>query len=344
VACAQQIIERHPGLNPCILLVTAFARDDALRAAGQLPLAGVLHKPVTPSSLHDCLLQARRPDAPVAVVGRRTLASSAMSEAVHQRLAGARILLVEDHPLNQQLATELLRRAGMDVVIAGDGRQALERLADSGPFDGVLMDCQMPVMDGYTATRELRRQVQWQRLPVIAMTASALADDRDRALASGMNAHITKPINVESMLRTMADWVRGGATAARAGPAEAAPAAAQAPLPSAPAIDAAEGLAYCMGNDELYNRLLNGFRSRETGFADEVQDALNAERWPDAQRRTHDLKGLAGTIGAQRLRAAAQKLQAAIIARDPQAAQEALGAVRIELGAALAEIDRLSPS
>jgi PAS domain S-box-containing protein len=342
VACAQQIIERHPGLNPCILLVTAFARDDAMRAAGGLPLAGVLHKPVTPSSLHDCLLQARRSDAPVAVVGRRAIASSAMSEAVHQRLAGARILLVEDHPLNQQLATELLRRAGMDVVIATDGRQALERLADSGPFDGVLMDCQMPVMDGYTATRELRRQPQWQRLPVIAMTASALADDRDRALASGMNAHITKPIHVESMLRTMADWVRGGSTAARPSPAEAAPAAAHAPLPSAPAINATEGLAYCMGNEELYSRLLNGFRSRETGFADEVQDALATERWPDAQRRTHDLKGLAGTIGAQRLRVAAQKLQAAIIARDPQAAQAALDEVRIELGATLVEIDRLS--
>jgi len=207
---ARQIIERHPGLNPCILLVTAFARDDALRAAGRLPLAGVLHKPVTPSSLHDCLLQARRPDVPGAVVERRAIASSALPEAVQQRLTGARILLVEDHPLNQQLATELLRRAGMDVVIAGDGQQALERLVDSGPFDGVLMDCQMPVMDGYTATRELRRQPQWQRLPVIAMTASALADDRDRALASGMNAHITKPIHVESMLRTMADWVRGG--------------------------------------------------------------------------------------------------------------------------------------
>jgi CheY-like chemotaxis protein len=195
----------------------------------------------------------------------------------------------------------------------------------------------MPVMDGYTATRELRRQPQWQHLPVIAMTASALADDRDRALASGMNAHITKPIHVESMLRTMADWVRGGSTAARPSPAEAAPAAAHAPLPSAPAINATEGLAYCMGNEELYSRLLNGFRSRETGFADEVQDALATERWPDAQRRTHDLKGLAGTIGAQRLRVTAQKLQAAIIARDPQAAQAALDEVRIELGATLTQ-------
>ena len=346
VACAKQIIASHPDLNPCILLVTAFARDDALRAAGRLPLAGVLHKPVTPSSLHDCLLQARRHDVPAAVTGRRAIAPSAMSEAVQQRLAGARILVVEDHPLNQQLATELLRRAGMDVVLAGDGRQALERLADSGPFDGVLMDCQMPVMDGYTATRELRRQPQWQGLPVIAMTASALAEDRERALASGMNAHITKPINVEAMLRTMAEWVRGGLAATHAGTSAAADVPQRAPTThAASAIDAADGLAYCMGNEELYSRLLHGFRTRESGFADDVQDALSAERWADAQRRTHDMKGLAGTIGAHRLRTSAQKLQDAIIARDSGAAVEALGAVRNELGAVLAEIGRpASPS
>jgi two-component system sensor histidine kinase/response regulator len=342
VACAKQIIARHPDLNPCILLVTAFARDDALRAAGRLPLAGVLHKPVTPSSLHDCLLQARRHDVPAAVIGRRTIASSAMSDAVHQRLAGARILVVEDHPLNQQLATELLRRAGMDVVLAGDGRQALERLADSGPFDGVLMDCQMPVMDGYTATRELRRNPQWQRLPVIAMTASALANDRDRALASGMNAHITKPINVEAMLRTMAEWVGGEPATAVARPSDAAPAQPSTPMPSAPAINRTDGLAYCMGNDELYARLLNGFRSREASFADDVEDAVSAERWADAQRRTHDLKGLAGTIGAHRVRSAAQKLQEAIVERNTAETSAVLEVVRAELDAVLTEIDRLA--
>jgi len=112
----------------------------------------------------------------------------------------------------------------------------------------------------------------------------------------------------------------------------------------APAIDAADGLAYCMGNDQLYTRLLNGFRTREAGFANDVQDAVNAERWADAQRRTHDLKGLAGTIGAHRLRTAAQKLQEAVLARDPAATATALGTVRAELGAALVEIDRLTPA
>ena len=110
-------------------------------------------------------------------------------------------------------------------------------------------------------------------------------------------------------------------------------------MPPSSAINTADGLAYCMGNEELYSRLLHGFRTREAGFADEVRDALSAARWADAQRRTHDLKGLAGTIGAHGLRSSAQKLQDAVIARDSDAAVEALGIVRTELEAVLAEID-----
>ncbi|MDE2095505.1 MAG: response regulator, partial [Burkholderiales bacterium] len=250
-------------------------------------------------------------------------------------------LLVEDHPLNQQLASELLHRAGMEVVLAQDGREALARLAADGPFDGVLMDCQMPVMDGYTATRELRRHPEWQRLPVIAMTASALAEDRDRALASGMNAHIAKPIQVESMLRTMADWIVGPNAAAPAHTAD--PATNGADAAAAPAIDTAVGLSYCIGNEDLYRRLLEGFRDAEADFAADVGPAIIDRRWADALRRSHDLKGLAGTIGAQRLLAAAQVLHAALAAQHAEAASAALERTGAELAAVLGEIEALLP-
>jgi PAS domain S-box-containing protein len=204
VTCARRIVAQHPHTLPCILLVTAFSRDDVLRASAGLPLAGVLQKPVTPSSLCDCLMQigvgrqaARPTPARMADPGR----------VLGGRLAGARVLLVEDHPVNQELAIELLRRAGIEVVAAANGKEALDRLKEDGPFDGVLMDCQMPVMDGYTATRLLRENPAWRHLPVIAMTASALAADRERAFASGMNAHIAKPLDVDVMLRTMAEWI-----------------------------------------------------------------------------------------------------------------------------------------
>ena len=326
VECARRIIKRRPQLEPCILLVTAFARDDALRACAGLPLAGILHKPVTPSSLHDCLVQARRLEPPP-VTAQRAPASPPLSQAARRRLNGARVLLAEDHPLNQELACELLRRAGIEVVVAKDGREALDKLATEGPFDGVLMDCQMPVMDGYTATRELRARPEWRTLPVIAMTASALAEDRERALASGMNAHITKPIHVDSMLQTMAQWIS----------------APGAPTDDDSAIDTHAGRAFCMGNDDLYRRLLDGFRASESGFVAELRSAVAERRWSDALRRSHDMKGLAGTIGAHPLLAAAQALNTALGACDEASALGAIDPVAHELGRVLARIEVLAP-
>ena len=332
IECARQILQRHPLVQPCILLVTAFARDDALRASAGLPLAGVLHKPVTPSSLHDCLMQARRAAPAAAISARRIVGTPALPPALRQRLVGARVLLVEDHPLNQQLACELLRRAGVDVALAKDGREALDRLAIEGPFDAVLMDCQMPVMDGYVATRELRRNPAWARLPVIAMTASALAEDRERALASGMNAHLTKPINVEAMLRTLADWIGGMPGETVAADSEANPGDADI------AIDARAGLAACMGNPELFRRMLEGFRDTEGGFVDDVRQALVERRWADAQRRAHDMKGLAGTLGARRLLPAAQILHAAIATQRALPDGPEIEQARAELDRVLDEI------
>ena len=338
VECARRILARHALVQPCILLVTAFARDDALRAAAGLALAGILQKPVTPSSLHDCLVQARRKEPPLSAGTRRVRSTSELSEAVRRRLAGARILLVEDNALNQQLASELLRRAGMDVVVANNGAEALERLASDGRFDGVLMDCQMPVMDGYTATRTLRANAEWQTLPVIAMTASALAEDRDRALASGMNAHITKPIHVESMLLTMARWIgtRGAASLDETALAET-----TAGTSPAPAIDTTDGLTHCVGNPDLYRRLLEGFRTQETDFSTALGAALAAQRWSDALRRTHDMKGLAGTIGAHRLHAAVTALYRALATQQAAEATALAQTVADELVLVLGEIDTL---
>jgi CheY-like chemotaxis protein len=202
------------------------------------------------------------------------------------------------------------------------------------------MDCQMPVMDGYTATRELRARPEWQKLPVIAMTASALTEELERALASGMNAHITKPIHVESMLRTMAQWIAvPGAPAGDGKTASAAPVE----LPDDTPIDVAAGRAFCMGNDDLYRRLLEGFRDAEANFVAEVGAALAEQRWSDALRRSHDMKGLAGTLGAHALLAAAQALHTALVARQAQPALGEMEHVAVALDRVLAQIDELAP-
>jgi len=126
------------------------------------------------------------------------------------RLKGARVLLVEDNEVNCEVAQELLGQAGIVVTIARDGREALQTL-ERESFDGVLMDCQMPSMDGFEATRRVRENPAWKDLPVIAMTANAMVGDREKALAAGMNDHIAKPIDVSHMFATLARWVRPAA-------------------------------------------------------------------------------------------------------------------------------------
>jgi PAS domain S-box-containing protein len=283
-------------------------------------------------------VRARPTGNRVSAASSRELAPQ-LGERVRQRLSGARILVVEDHPLNQQLAAELLRRAGMEVVIAENGQEGLDKLAAEGPFDGVLMDCQMPVMDGYTATRRLRADPAFADLPVIAMTASALAEDRERALDSGMNAHIPKPLNVAQMLATMADWIVSRQRTPPPPPAD--PSTGWAPLDATGVIDTEDGLARCLDKPHLYRRILRGFHEGNVDFARDVEQAWQAGRWEEALRRAHDLKGLAGTIGARGLQQSAQALQAAFTARDADAVAAWLPPVSSELAAVLKEIERL---
>ena len=213
LALARRIQARPRQERPCILLVTAFDRQAALDAAGDVSLAGVLTKPVTPSTLFNSLTEAlgatRTTTRPLQ---QRVAESIAMPMPPDTSgLAGRHVLLVEDQPLNQELAMELLERAGVRVSLARDGQEALDTLAKLDARgqrpDGVLMDCQMPRMDGYCATQHIRQDPRWHTLPIIAMTASALATDREQALSAGMNDHVPKPLNIEQMFQTLRRWL-----------------------------------------------------------------------------------------------------------------------------------------
>ncbi|MBH1986642.1 MAG: response regulator [Burkholderiales bacterium] len=219
VTLARHIQAQPSDQRPCILLVTAFDRAAALQAAADVRLAGVLTKPVTPSSLFNSLSQS-------AALNREHGLTEGEGEAQRVRahvsratvpaspdpslLAGTHILLVEDQALNQELARELLERAGARVTLANDGQEALDTLASGARFDCVLMDCQMPRMDGYTATAFIRANPTWATLPIIAMTASALSTDRDQAMAAGMNDHVPKPLDIQQMFATVRRWVQRG--------------------------------------------------------------------------------------------------------------------------------------
>jgi two-component system sensor histidine kinase/response regulator len=342
ITFARHALSLPPEQRPCVLLVTAFAREEALKAAQGVGLAGVLNKPVTPSTLLDTLARVLGPQAGEPIVARST---SRVLQQAQRQLAGARVLLVEDQPMNQELACDLLERAGLTVATASNGQECLDKLAAEGPFDGVLMDCQMPVMDGYSATERIRARPEWHSLPVIAMTASAMAADRERVLQCGMNDHITKPLDLAQMFTIMARWISPAQPAlpmAAPGATHGLPVS----MGSLSSLDTADGLSRCMGNMSLYQRLLKGFAKTQHDFAKELSATPDRA---SALMTVHTLKGLAGNIGATRLHQAATQLEATMqtdsaddLPLQAPGVQASLALTLEALQAVLADIERLN--
>jgi len=229
-------------------------------------------------------------------------------------LRGARVLLAEDNPINQQVAVELLQGAGVAVDVAANGQEALNAV-QARAYDAVLMDLQMPVMDGLQATKAIRAVPKLDQLPIIAMTASVMAGDRDRCIEAGMNDHISKPISIEQLMTTLARWLPARSAAAAA-PAVAAPAPAAAPAPELPAtldgFNLEEGVKRVGGDRALYRRLLLQFHDHSAGAAGAIRDALSTGDRARAKAEVHTLKGVAGTLSAKELYAAAQVLESAL--------------------------------
>ena len=306
--CAERLLRlplsrRRP---PSVLMVTAFSRDEALQRAQErrLVFADLLTKPVTPSSMFDACCKALGLVPFFASSGSRR---EGLLDHAHAALRGARLLLIEDNAINRELALDLLSNAGVEVQVAGDGREALEVLA-RGSFDGVLMDCQMPVMDGFAAARAIRQRPQWRDLPVIAMTANAMVGDREKVMAAGMNDHIAKPIKVDEMFATLARWVRPSREQN-----------APAPFPGRtgeqdlPGVVTAAAIPELRANRALYRRLLRRFRAEQREFAASFRAARARGDREHAMRLVHDLHGLAGTLGMPALREAAQALKEACL-------------------------------
>ena len=350
VQTVQRLEELLPKQSPAVIMVTAYGRDEALGSAQQrgVALRSVLTKPVTPSTLLEAIGEALGKGT---IVESRAQLRAELDAEVMAKIAGSRVLLVEDNDLNQELALDLLRQAGMEAVVAGNGREALDILARDARFDGVLMDCQMPVMDGYDATRELRRNPAFDAIPVIAMTANAMAGDREKALAAGMCDHIAKPLDVRAMFATFARWIRPSGAAIAQATTPARPeatgprAGALDGFPPLPGIDVAAGLATTLQNEKLYLRLLRKFLDSQRSFAEQFAAALSGGDPSAPTRAAHTLKGTAGNLGARGVQAAAGALeQACLEGAAPERLAPILGRVLAELGPVLAglEVLRLS--
>ncbi|WP_417349896.1 response regulator [Ferrimonas sp.] len=291
--------------EPKVIMVTAYGREEAMQEGmdnGQL-LHGVLSKPITPSTLLDAIGEAR---GEAVLRTNRKLDKRSMMKRSLSQLQGAHLLLVEDNEFNQDLARELLEQNGLTVEVAGDGQQAVDRVNRGQEFDAVLMDVQMPVMDGYQATQAIRAIPGLEALPIIAMTANVMSRDIDRAREVGMNDHIGKPIDVEEMFATLARWVHKGESEVMLKE--------EAPLQKldvlSPHIEVDHLMAVTQGNHGLIDKLLRHFAADHLAFAESFALRLKTGN-QDATRLAHTLKGVAGNLGANQVYQAAEALESA---------------------------------
>jgi len=294
---------------PTVIMVTAYGREELSNAANKIDVSGFLTKPVTASGLLDSILLAMGKD----VISERHVAEKDnLAENAVDQLQGVKLLLVEDNEMNQELAMELLTMNGLSVTLAENGQEALDELTKQS-FDGILMDCQMPVMDGYTATKAIRAQAKYESLPIIAMTANAMAEDKARVIACGMNDHIAKPINVNGMFITMAKWITPKEPKARMTTQSELPTndSSETEIPHVLGIDTEAGLAVTQNNKALYLKLLKRFATSYRDFEQQFLDALQDSDEKAAIRHAHTLKGTAGNIGAKSIQDSAKLLEKA---------------------------------
>ncbi|MBP6118860.1 MAG: response regulator [Giesbergeria sp.] len=305
----RRIGEMHLPKMPRRLMVTAFGREDVLCSAQHQGIEEVLIKPVSASVMFDTVMLVLGEGAAQV----RPTSPDPHGSAAHPVLAlqGARVLLVEDNELNQQVAQELLREVGVDVDVVADGQQAVER-ACTVAYDLVLMDMQMPVMDGLEATRRLRAEPHLAHLPIVAMTANALESDRQRCLEAGMNDHLAKPIVPDRLWAVLQHWIQPAAAAPLLPGAAPRQGAENTVLPATAEIDLEQGLHHAMGRRALYADTLRRFLQSQEGAAERIAAALAEGDAAQALRESHTLRGLAGTVGAVAVQTCAGELEEAL--------------------------------
>ncbi|MBF0562796.1 MAG: response regulator [Alphaproteobacteria bacterium] len=301
---------------PLVVMTTQTGRAELLEPVKDIHLIPVLVKPILPTLLLETVLDA------VGQPTRKTRrCEDRLSSVQQERLRGYRILLVEDIEVNQEIAQTILTGEGATVHIAGDGAAAVSAMnAAPGGFDVVLMDIHMPVMDGYEAARRIRSNPAHADLPIIAMTAGVMTEERDNCLAAGMNDHIAKPIDVEQMLGVLLQWVKPleiDQPAAEIVLAANVPETISDPVPlDLPGFDFANTLRFLNGDDKLLRKLLRSFALTNADLAGRVRAALEGGDMERVFQLVHAVKGTAGNLGATGLFRAAEAFHAALKAGE----------------------------
>ena len=300
----QQLGLRHP---PKFLMVTAYDLDVSWPTMKNAGFHGLLQKPVTYSALVDSLMEVVEVGAAVGGRGNRSDTEARLRQLHADKL----LLLVEDNPINQEVALDLLREAGLHADLASNGEEALI-CAQAAHYDLVLMDMQMPVLDGLDATRALRRLPGYAATPILAMTANAFSEDRERCLAAGMNDHIGKPVDPQVLFDKLLQWLPGTPPGVAPQSPPATPAVDGEKLPEIDGLNSFAGLKSLNGNLASYRRLLHTFADKAAGQLAELRQQLADGDRESSQRQAHSLKGAAATLGAEAVCDKARALEKAL--------------------------------
>jgi PAS domain S-box-containing protein len=294
---------------PHMIMVTAYGREEVFKEASVAGLEDVLIKPVSPSTMFDTIMQVLGGQRDEGVAHDQE--ETSLDEGLVS-LKGTAILLVEDNEFNQQIANELLTSAGFVVDLAEDGRKSLEMITKRA-YDVVLMDMQMPVMDGVTATVEIRKMDAFKSLPIIAMTANVMEADVKKCADAGMNDHVGKPIDPDELFGKLVKWVKPR-VAASAPDIKAAPAKEKSPddLPVVPGLDTALGLKRVMGKKSFYLNMLNKYIENQGDAPAQIRRSLEGGDTATAERQAHTAKGVSGNIGATAIQELAGRVEHAI--------------------------------
>jgi len=316
IATSRKIKEQDLTIQPKIIMVTSYGRGEIIRQSADVGLEGFLVKPVSRSLLFDTIMRAFGREG--TRVSSSRIEKDKGAEALKD-IRGARILLAEDNEINQQVAQEILEQAALVVEIANNGLEAVE-MAQKNQYDVILMDIQMPEMGGFEATKEIRNlESDTRNIPIIAMTAHAMAGDRKKSIEGGMNDHVVKPINPDELFSVLMKWIEPGEREFNFGPTTASqgPGKTVGPsrdqLPEAiEGINLKEGLMRVGGNAKLYRSLLIKLRDDYTTSAEEIAGQLKSGEIEQAERLAHSIKGVAGNVGATALQEIAAALEHAI--------------------------------
>lgn len=316
-----ELRREHPQLR--VVVISSFGHEELRRQARGLGACDFLVKPVQPADI------------------RRAMFESGITSPVtpaEQSLTGLRALLVEDHAVNREIAQRLLGSRGARVELACNGQEALDHLVAQGPdaYDVVLMDLEMPVLDGLEATRRLRAMPGFERLPVLAMTAHVLPGERERCLAAGMQGHIAKPLDLPLLVRELQGLRRTSADVDPPRPGLAGPPSER--WPRIPGIDHVRGLVFFDQQLPLYRRSLAAFAEQYDGGLETWANWITQGSWPELRRAAHTLQGLAATMGAQGLHDEVLQLELAAARQDDARARSLLPDVAHALARLVADI------